>query len=102
MALTQMSGFPALISSSISPTFSKSWTVGLAHLCASASGSTVTLTLQGEAGKTYSILSNGVFPPPSWTKFTNVPARSTNGPIQVVVPAAGSARFYRLVSPAQP
>ena len=81
-----------------------SWTVSLAPISVSASGSTLTLTIQTEAGKTYSVLSSDTLQPAQWTKYTDVPAPSTNGPVQVTIPGIdrSSARFYRLVTPAQP
>jgi hypothetical protein len=87
-----------------SPTVSKSWTVGLAPISVAAAGSGLALTIQAEAGKTYSVLSSDALQPSQWTKYTDVPASSTNGPVQVPLSGvtSGSARFYRLVTPAQP
>ena len=87
-----------------SPTISKSWTVGLAPISVNVAGSAIALTIQAEAGKSYSVLSSEAIQPAQWTKFTDVPASSTNGPVRVPlsVITTGSARFYRLVAPAQP
>ena len=87
-----------------SPTISTSWTVGLAPISVTVAGSDIVLTIQAEAGKTYSVLSSDTSQPAQWKKFTDVPASPTNGPVQV--PLSGTitngARFYRLVTPAQP
>jgi hypothetical protein len=87
-----------------SPTISKSWTVGLAPISVTLVGSIVTLTIQAEAGKTYSVLSSETSQPTQWTRFADVPASPTNGPVQVPLwgISTNSARFYRLVTPAQP
>ena len=86
------------------PTLSKSWTVGLGPLAASMAANTATLTVQVEAGKTYTLLSSPALQVPLWTKFTNLSTPSSNGAVQVPVPGmtSNSARFFRLVSPAQP
>jgi D-serine deaminase-like pyridoxal phosphate-dependent protein len=78
--------------------------VGLAPISVNVAGSAIALTIQAEAGKSYSVLSSEAIQPAQWTKFTDVPASSTNGPVRVPlsVITTGSARFYRLVAPAQP
>jgi hypothetical protein len=78
--------------------------VGLAPISVGVAGNVVTLTIQAEAGMTYSVLSCDALQPAQWTKFTDVPASSTNGPVQMPLSGVtnGSARFYRLVTPAQP
>jgi hypothetical protein len=86
------------------PTVSKSWTVGLAPISIAGTDSDMVLTFQAEAGKTYSVLSNHTLNSAQWTKFTDVLAASTNGPVQVRLGGGNTntARFYQLVTPAQP
>jgi hypothetical protein len=84
-----------------SPTISKSWTVGVAPISVNVAGSAIALTIQAEAGKTYSVLSCDTLQPAQSMKFTDVPASSTNGPVLVLLSGitTGSTRFYRLSLP---
>jgi hypothetical protein len=61
------------------------------------------ISFKAVAGKTYTVLfSSNLFS--GWSKLADVAAQVTNGVVTVpdTSPALGTARFYRLVTPAQP
>ncbi len=86
---------------------SKSWTVSagvdLRILAATRTNNIVTVSFNGEAGKTYSLLRTDVLVPPTWMNVTNVTA-VTDGLLEATDPDAQTSdlRFYRLVTPPQP
>lgn len=57
------------------------------------------------SNRTYSLLTRTELGGTSgWVNLADIPAQPTSGPVEVVAPVVGAApaRFYRLVSPAQP
>ena len=91
-------------------TLSRTWTVqtnGAPIRIDSAQrvGETVTLSFVVQASATYTVQYRDAFDAAHhWSKLTNVVAQPSPGPVQVTDPGAGaaSARYYRLVTPAQP
>ncbi len=68
-------------------------------------GDTVTLGFAAQAGATYTVQYREAFDDAHpWTRLTDVPAQASTGPVPVTDTnaAASSARYYRLVTPAQP
>ncbi len=67
-------------------------------------GSSLTLSFTGMAGSSYSVQYRTSLGSGSWTKLTNIAAQATTGPRQATdsIPSANAARFYRIVTPAQP
>ena len=61
------------------------------------------ISFKAVAGKTYTVLSSSNLLS-GWSKLADVAAQLTNGVVTVpdTSPALGTARFYRLVTPAQP
>ena len=56
------------------------------------------------AGKTYSVLYRDDLSSGLWLQLAAVPAQDTNGVVTIYDPTMGAAaaRFYRIVTPAQP
>jgi hypothetical protein len=91
-------------------TLSRSWTVQTSGApiridSAQRVGETVTLSFVAQANASYTVQYRDAFDAAhNWSKLTNVVAQPSPGPVQVTDPGAGaaSARYYRLVAPAQP
>ena len=67
-----------------------------------AVGSNTVLTFDAVAAKTYSVLYKDALSDAGWSKLTDVPAPAVDQTETVVDTAAGSTRFYVLVTPATP
>ena len=89
-------------------TQSRSWTVTLAtapHIdSVDRSGTAVTIAFTAEAGRTYSILSRDAFDGAHpWAKIADIAAQPATGTYRFTnSPALPPARFYEIVTPAQP
>jgi hypothetical protein len=63
----------------------------------------VSLSLHAISNRTYTVLFKDSLDAASWTRLTDVPAAATNRLTSVIdATPRGAARFYRLVTPAQP
>ena len=68
-----------------------------------AGANAVILHIPAAAGQSYSVLWNPLLLPIGWTKLADIPAQLASQMVAVTNPTAGdAARFFRLVSPAQP
>jgi hypothetical protein len=62
----------------------------------------VVITFLAHSNRTFTVQQSVSLLPALWSGLTDVPARPTNRVESVVVPAAASTRFYRLVTPQSP
>ncbi|HEU0011120.1 MAG TPA: lamin tail domain-containing protein [Verrucomicrobiae bacterium] len=72
------------------------------RLVATLSPPNANLRFNAVAGRTYSIVYSTLLPAVAWTKFADVPAQGSSGPVVVQDPSGGPQRFYRVVTPAIP
>lgn len=72
------------------------------RLEAIAENGSLTLNFNQEAGRTYTIYYREELGEGDWTRLTDLPAALESGPASVPDLPASAARFYRIITPAQP
>ena len=72
-------------------------------LRAAQGGGVISLQFLAASNHTYSLLYQDTLISPVWSKLADIPAQATNGSCSIIDSnAVGSARFYRLATPALP
>jgi len=62
----------------------------------------ITLQFLAVSNRTYSVLYKDTLNDPTWLRYSDIPALSSNRVESVLDAAAGDGRFYRLIAPQLP